>query len=106
MTDDVQEEVAPDEIPEVEIPEEAIVPPVDYGSVTVFFHTGGDPVQVQLPGSFMTLTDLRSQLRLRGRNTDGLAAIVNGQTINADYEGESNLQAGSVIVFSGSVKGG
>ena len=91
---------------ELEIPEEEISAPIDYGSVTVFFHTGGQPVNVRLAGHDVSLTELRQTLREQERNTDGLAAIVDGRTVVADYESSTALQAGNVVVFSGSVKGG
>ena len=77
----------------------------EYGVVKVFFHTA-EPMDVPLSED-ETLTSLRRKLDTDyGQQTFGLAAILQGQTIVADYEAETYLEAGNSVVFSGSVKGG
>lgn len=75
-----------------------------WGEVTCFFHTGA-PQTVQIQRG-ETVTSLRARLRGLGRNADGLAALVDGHTINAQYEVNTHVQPGANVTFSGSVKGG
>ena len=107
MTDELTDtEVPEEEIPEfdVEVPEPP--PPPNYGSVQVFFHTAS-PIRFEMPEPAITLTQLRTTLREEyDRNADGLAALVNGQAVEAEREGYVDIHAGAVVVFSGNVKGG
>jgi len=73
-------------------------------NVKVFFHTG---TVLDIEANYLTsITDLRKTLEKGGRPTYGSTVLRNGMSIAVDYEAQTFLAPGDMIVFSGSVKGG